>query len=219
MKNRVLENWLPLRAWWRAIKLHVQGLWLRLFPRKTLEKQIKWLREQNNELHEFQALLRQERLVREANIRNLNERLLKEHGKNKKLIAGIEILQTRCAELIETLRELERDREVWVEKTQAHRDARRKICEVLNDLGKKDSFSEPDPKPQPNYRVPTVEDLMQGPFPVEVSKDGITWGEFYLVEITDDSHPFVCVHRVNQSEPHRYFRFARVLDTGTKPNA
>lgn len=227
MESELLKN---LRIWLRALKLNMRGLWLRLFPRRTLEKQINRLLEQNNELREYSALLRQQRLQLEADIRKINERLLNQQKQdaeiclqldqhNKKLIAENEKLQTRCSELFESVRELEREREKWVAKTQAHRDARRKICAVLNDLGKEDSFSAPDPRPQPRYRKPTVEDLMRGPIPVEVSKDGQKWHEFYLVAIDDDSNPYVCQRKNNQSEPLRYFRFARVLDTGTKPNA
>lgn len=227
MESELLKN---LRIWLRALKLNMRGLWLRLFPRETLEKQINWLREQNAELQTFNQMLRNNFLELEADIRKLHEKHLKEkthHAevckrlvqKKNQLIAENENLQTRCSYLIASVQELEREREKWVAKTQAHRDARRQICAVLNKLGQEDSFSEPDPGPKPRYRKPTVEDLMQGPIPVEVSKDGQKWHEFYLVAIDNDSNPYVCQRRNNQGEPHRYFRFARVLDTGTKPDA
>jgi hypothetical protein len=134
-------------------------------------------------------------------------------------------LTAQVQRLTASVQELERDREVWVNKTQAHRDARRIICAELNKLGQIDSYTEAKPQPTAppperiSYRTPTVEDLMQGPFPVEVSKDGQNWYDYFLVEIIDDSNPYVCTRTNNQSAPPWYFRFARVLDTGTKPNA
>jgi myosin heavy subunit len=278
MKNRVPKNRLPFRVWLRELKLNARGLWLRLFPRKTLEKKINWLREQNEDLQTNNNMLRNQVLQLLADIRKLNEELLKERTQNaeiclqldrhnKQLMAENRELKKQLAKKISELektdswnvelnkdktrlidesntlndqclrlaaqvqrltasvQELERERERWVNKTQAHRDARRIICAELNKLGQIDSYAEKQPPPTAppperiSYRTPTVEDLMQGPFPVEVSKDGQNWYDYFLVEIIDDSNPYVCTRTNNQSAPPWYFRFARVLDTGTKPNA
>lgn len=78
-----MKNRLAIRVWWRAIKLNMRGLWLRLFPRKTLEKQINALWEQNRILYRDIHLLRQQRLELEADIRKLNERLLKKNAESR----------------------------------------------------------------------------------------------------------------------------------------
>lgn len=223
MKNRVFKNWLPIRVWLSALKLNMRGLWLRLFPRKTLQKQINWLREQNNELQTFNQMLLQQRLELEANIRKIYERLLKEQTQNaeiclqldlqnKKLIAGNEKLQTRCSELVESVRELEREREKWVAKTQAHRDARRKICLVLNKLANEDSFLERDLKRGSSYRTPTRKDLENGPIPVEVSNDGENWSVYWLFYIGNHPNPYHCRFLNDKNAESRFFYLARVWE-------
>lgn len=205
-----MKNRLPIRVWLRALKLNARSLWLRVFPRMTLEKQINELREQNEGLQKGIGILKQTRV-------ELRDELFEEKTHNANLLKSVQELEREREKWLEEkthnaklLRSLERERERWVAKTLAHRDARRKICKVLNELGKEDSFAEPNPMPQPNYRQPTVEDLKDGPIPVEVSNDGENWAVYWLFGIGDHPNPYCCRFLNDKNAECRFFYLARV---------
>lgn len=126
-------------------------------------------------------------------------------------------LESQVARLTASVLELERQREVWVERTEAHRDARREISSVLARLGKKDPMQFPKPKPeeiQPqaiSYRTPTGDDLKNGPISVETSEDGIIWHPYYLVAIARNGL-FKCQYIRGVGIPIESFQFARIPD-------
>lgn len=126
-------------------------------------------------------------------------------------------LKSQVARLTASVLELERQREVWVQRTEAHRDARREISSVLAKLGKKDPMQFPKPKPeeiQPqafSYRTPTVDDLKNGPIWVEVSENRVDWSPYYLVGI-DANGSFRCKYIRGVSNPTSSFQFARIPD-------
>jgi hypothetical protein len=126
-------------------------------------------------------------------------------------------LESQVAKLTASVLELERQREVWVQRTEAHRDARREISSVLAKLGKKDPMQFPKPKPeeiQPqaiSYRTPTVKDLKNGPIWVEVSENRVDWSPYYLIGI-DANGSFKCKYIGGVSNLPSSFQFARIRD-------
>lgn len=124
-------------------------------------------------------------------------------------------LEAQVSRLTASVSELERQREVLFELTEAHRDARREISSVLAKLGKKDPMQFPKPKPEEiqkqaiSYRTPTVEDLKNGPIAVEVSIDGSKWEPRTLQRITRGGL-FVC--KFEESLSTKWFSLARIPD-------
>jgi septal ring factor EnvC (AmiA/AmiB activator) len=127
-------------------------------------------------------------------------------------------LAAQVQRLTASVQELERERERWVNKTQAHRDARRIICAELNKLGQIDSYAEKQPPPTAppperiSYRTPTRKDLKNGPIPVEVSNDGENWSVYWLFDIGNHPNPYYCRFLNDKNAESRFFYLARVWE-------